>query len=153
MLDAISKWQSVSSELTQKFGRPPTAHEIAKELNLPPSSVSAIKRAFRTSLSSGQAVSLDQTEFMNDILVDEKAQHPMENLFHSFDMEMVEQLLNGMDERESKILKMRYGIGEYEEAKTLKEIGEIINLTRERVRQIENRALRKLQLSMKQLEE
>ena len=153
MLDAISKWQNASAELFQKLGRQPTANEIAKELDLPPSNVTAIKRAFRTNLSSGQAISLDQTEFMAEILVDEKAQHPLESIFTAFDLEIVDGLLKKMDSRESNILKMRYGIGEYKDPMTLKEIGEKINLTRERVRQIENTALRKLQKSMKELEE
>ncbi|MEK7486095.1 MAG: RNA polymerase sigma factor RpoD/SigA [Planctomycetota bacterium] len=149
MLDAVAKWQTTSSELVYKLGRPPTSQEIAKELNLSPSSVSAIKRAVRASSSSGQTVSLEQTEYIHDILEDEKSERPFEILCRDSDIEEVEKRLHSLlEERESKILKMRYGIGEYAKPMTLKEIGEVIHLTRERVRQIENDALRKLQRSL-----
>lgn len=152
MLDTIAKWQAVSTELTNKLGRPANPNEIAKQLNLSPSTVAAIKRAVRASGSSIQAVSLDQTEYIHDILVDEKSARPFDNVFNEADLEEVERMLESIDERESKILKMRYGIGEYPEPKTLKQIGEEINLTRERVRQIENQALQKLQKLLKRQE-
>lgn len=149
MLDAVAKWQSTSAELVYKLGRNPTSQEIAKELKLSPSSVSAIKRAVRASHSSSQTVSLEQTEYIHDILEDEKSKRPFEILCRDADIEEVEKQLHSiLEERESKILKMRYGIGEYTKPMTLKEIGEAIDLTRERVRQIENDALRKLQRSL-----
>jgi len=143
MVEIIDKWKSVSMELQYKLGRQPSVAEVAVELDIAPESVGVIKRAIRTYTSSSQATSLDILWSLSDVLEDTNARQPEEVLFENYDLEKLESVLETIDEREAKILRMRYGLGETEPM-TLKDIGKRVNLTRERVRQIENEALRKL---------
>ncbi len=143
MVELISKWKNMASELTIKLGRPPMIHEIAHEMEIPPENLGIIKTALRASSSSNQTISLENMWTLSEILEDKNARQPAEILFDEVEMEMVEKLLASVDERESKILRMRYGL-DNGDPMTLKEIGERVNLSRERVRQIENEALKKL---------
>jgi RNA polymerase primary sigma factor len=143
MVEIIDRWKNVSMELQYKLGRQPSVAEVAIELNIAPDSLGVIKRAIRTYTSSSQATSLDVLWSLSDVLEDSGAKKPDETLFEAHDLKKLVSLLETIDEREAKILKMRYGIGD-KEPMTLKEIGKHVNLTRERVRQIENEALRKL---------
>jgi len=143
MVEIIDRWKNVSIELHYRLGRQPSVAEVAIELNIPPDSLGVIKRAIRTYTSSGQATSLDVLCSLSDVLEDSSAKRPDAALFEAYDLMKLTSLLDEIDEREAKILRMRYGIGE-EDPMTLKEIGKRVNLTRERVRQIENEALRKL---------
>ena len=144
MVEIIDKWKSVSMELQYKLGRQPSVAEVAIELDISPDSIGVIKRAIRTYNSSSQSTSLDVLWSLSDVLEDTNAKKPDEALFDSYDLEKLSKVLDRIDEREAKILKMRYGLGNTEPM-TLKDIGKRVNLTRERVRQIENEALRKLQ--------
>jgi len=143
MVEIISKWKNTALELQYKLGRTPTVAEIANELNIPQESLGIIKRAIRTSNSSSQAISLDVMRSMSEVIEDRNAKKPEEALFNDLELKKIEELLDAIDEREAKILRMRYGL-DGAKPKTLKEIGEEVHLTRERVRQIENEALRKL---------
>ena len=144
MVEIIDKWKTVSMELHYKLGRQPSVGEVAVELDIPPESVGVIKRAIRTYTSSSQATSLDVLWSLSDVLEDTGARQPEEVLLEALDLKKLSEVLETIDEREAKILKMRYGIGKNAEPMTLKDIGKEVNLTRERVRQIENEALRKL---------
>ncbi len=144
MVEIIDKWKTVSMELQYKLGRQPSVAEVAIELNIAPESVGVIKRAIRTYTSSSQSTSLDVLWSLSDVLEDTNATQPDKALFEALDLEKLQEVLGTIDEREAKILKLRYGLGNTEPM-TLKEIGKRVNLTRERVRQIENEALRKLQ--------
>ncbi|GJM44900.1 MAG: RNA polymerase sigma factor [Gemmatimonadota bacterium] len=144
MVEIIDKWKNVSMELQYKLGRQPSVAEVALELNIAPESVGVIKRAIRTYTSSSQSTSLDVLWSLSDVLEDTNARQPDEVLFEAMDLEKLDSILGTIDEREAKILKLRYGLGNAEPM-TLKDIGKQVNLTRERVRQIENEALRKLQ--------
>ncbi|MEQ8768059.1 MAG: sigma-70 family RNA polymerase sigma factor [Planctomycetota bacterium] len=143
MVEIISKWKSTAAELQYKIGRTPTMNEVAHELNIPIENLGIIKRAIRTSTSTNQAISLDVMRSMSDLIEDHKNKKPDEALFDAWELKKIEELLYAIDEREAKILRLRYGL-DGKKPCTLKEIGEQINLTRERVRQIENEALRKL---------
>ena len=143
MVELISKWKNTANELNVKLNRPPMFHEIAQELNIPPENLGIIKTALRASSSSSQTISLENMWTLSEILEDKNARQPVEILFDEVEMEMIEKLLSTIENREAEILRMRYGL-DNGDPMTLKEIGERVNLSRERVRQIENEALKKL---------
>ena len=143
MVELMSKWKNVTADLNIKLNRQPMFHEIAQELGIPQENLGIIKTALRASKSSSHTISLENTWTLSEILEDKNARQPVEILFDEFELEMIERLLSGIDERESKIIRMRYGL-DNGDPMTLKEIGERVNLSRERVRQIENEALKKL---------
>ncbi len=143
MVEMISKWKNVANDLNVKLGRHPMFHEIAQELGIPPENLGIIKTALRASSSSSQTISLENMWTLSEILEDKNARQPEDILFDEVEMEMVEKLLATIDDREARILRMRYGL-DNGDPMTLKEIGERVNLSRERVRQIENEALKKL---------
>ncbi len=143
MVEIISRWKNVSARLYYALGRQPTINEIAHELNISPDSIGIIKRMIRAG-DSPQALSLELLHSFTEGLEDVTASRPEERLFSEDESERIKQMLGAIDEREALILRLRYGIGG-KTPKTLREIGWMIDLTRERVRQIENNALRKLQ--------
>jgi RNA polymerase primary sigma factor len=143
MVELISKWKNVASNLNIKLGRQPTFDEIAEELHIPPENLGIIKTAIRASNSSSQTISLENMWTLSEILEDKNAKEPAEILFNEVEIELIEKLLASIDPRDAKILRMRYGL-DSGDPMTLKEIGEKVNLSRERVRQIENEALKKL---------
>ena len=143
MVELISKWKNTANELNVKLSRPPMFHEIAQELNIPPENLGIIKTALRASSSSSQTISLENMWTLSEILEDKNARQPVEILFDEAEMEMIDELLSTIENREAEILRMRYGL-DNGDPMTLKEIGERVNLSRERVRQIENEALKKL---------
>lgn len=142
MVELITKWKNASVELAYKLGRQPTPSEVAHELDIPIESWGLIKRTIKSS-TGGQSFHLDLTESLSDMLEDPKTRDPDQNLLDAYELQKINELLGAIDERESLILKLRYGLGD-REPMTLKEIGEVVGLTRERVRQIENEALKKL---------
>ena len=143
MVELISKWKNAASGLTVKLGRKPFFNEVARELDLAPKNLGILKTALRTSSGTGQTVSLENMWAISEVLEDKNVKQPDQILFDSIEVDMIERLLSMVDERESKILRMRYGLVDGDPM-TLKEIGERVNLSRERVRQIENEALKKL---------
>ncbi|MHC4470476.1 MAG: sigma-70 family RNA polymerase sigma factor [Planctomycetota bacterium] len=143
MVEMITKWKNASMELTYKLGRQPTIQEVAQELDIPQQNLHLIKRAMRANESAGQAVSLDSLLQGKDTLEDPRSRRPDEQVLDNSEVDRLQDLLESLDERQSNILRLRFGLGDHEPM-TLKEIGEIVGLTRERVRQIENEALRRL---------
>jgi RNA polymerase primary sigma factor len=144
MAEMISKWRTVGSELTFRLGRAPTVEEVALELGIPRETWPLLRRTIRSS-GLGSQVSLDRLTAHQDTVEDEHAKSPDEHLLDADLLRRLEELLGAIDEREATILRLRYGLGsEGAEPMTLKEIGKIVGLTRERVRQIERDALRKL---------
>lgn len=142
MVEMIAKAKSIEVSMQARLGRQPTVEEIAHEMDMPPEKVAMMKRAAgiaAQSDSQGPENSLGLAE----MLADEKTAMPEDVLFSDHEKDLIYKLLDQIDEREARVLRMRYGLGG-EEPKTLKEIGEVLGLTRERVRQIENEALKKL---------
>lgn len=143
MVELLAKWRRANNQLTDELGRPPTNEEIAKLLGLPKKKLNIIKKAIRVYNSTPQT---DQTEAgwsIDEMLMDGRAKTPDTEMVENDDLRQVLILLDKMDPREASVLRMRFGLND-EEPKTLKEIGETLGLTRERVRQIESEALAKL---------
>ncbi|MBN1421962.1 MAG: RNA polymerase sigma factor RpoD/SigA [Planctomycetes bacterium] len=143
MVEILSKWKNRSAELALELGRQPTFEEVAEAMGIPPESWEIIKTAIRASNFSSQTISIENMWTLSEILEDKNAKQPEDKLTQDIEIELIERLLDLVDERDSTILRMRYGL-DTGEPLTLKEIGEKINLSRERVRQIENEALKKL---------
>jgi RNA polymerase primary sigma factor len=143
MVEIIAKWKNTSGDLAVKLGRQPTFNEIAEELKIPPENWKIIKTAIRVSNSSSQTISLENMWTLSEILEDKNGKAPDEVLLQEVDVELIQRLLNVIDDRDAMILRMRFGL-DNGDPMTLKEIGERVNLSRERVRQIESEALRKL---------
>ena len=147
MVELLAKWRRATSQLQDKFGRPPTHEEGAKELNLPKKKLAIIKKAIRVYNAAPQTDQPDSGWSLDEMVMDGNAKSPDLEMVESDDLKHVLELLEKMDPREAVVLRMRFGL-DNAEPKTLKEIGESLGLTRERVRQIESEALSKLSESM-----
>jgi RNA polymerase primary sigma factor len=143
MVELLSKWRRATNRLTDELGRIPTHEEIARMLGLAKKKLPIIKKAIRVYHATPQTDQTEQGWSLGEMLMDEAAQSPDEALLNHDALVHVRRLLETMDPREAMVLKMRFGLGD-QAPHTLKEIGETLNLTRERVRQIESEALGKL---------
>jgi RNA polymerase primary sigma factor len=147
MVELLAKWRRATMKLQDELGRPPTHEEVARILELPKKKLAIIKKAIRVYNATPQT---DQTEAgwsLDEMIMDANTKTPDTEMVEADDLHHVLDLLEKMDKREATVLRMRFGLDD-EEPKTLKEIGECLGLTRERVRQIENEALSKLSESM-----
>jgi len=147
MVELLSKWRRASARLIEELGRTPTPEEVARVLGLPKKKLPIIKKAIRIYNSAPQT---DQTEAgwsLGEMVEDEGLKSPEDVLLESDSLRHVMGMLETMDQREATVLRMRFGLGGGE-PRTLKEIGESLGLTRERVRQIETEALGKLHDSL-----
>ena len=143
MAELISKWRVVAAELSYRLGRAPQVEEIAHELGIPRESWKLFKQTIQTSSSAAQ-VSLDALTSQQDTVEDERTDSPDEEIQKADLLSKMKNLLESIDEREATILRLRYGLDDGQEPMTLKEIGKVVGLTRERVRQIERETLAKL---------
>ncbi|MBL8830189.1 MAG: RNA polymerase sigma factor RpoD/SigA [Planctomycetaceae bacterium] len=143
MVELLSKWRRASSRLTEELGRVPTHEEVARVLGLPRKKLPIIKKAIKIYNSIPQTDQAESGWSLGEMVTDDRARSPEDEMLVGDDLTHVLRLLETMDGREATILKMRFGLDEHE-PQTLKEIGEKLGLTRERVRQIETEALAKL---------
>ena len=145
MVELIAKWKQASRAFEDEHQRQPTVEELARILDVPVKKVSIIKSAGKAYSSASQAPLGEDGEPVNisDSLTDHSTLMPEETILRYDEMETIYKLLDAIDEREAKVLRLRFGL-DGKEPLTLKQIGQEINLTRERVRQIEAEALRKL---------
>jgi RNA polymerase primary sigma factor len=147
MVELLAKWRRAAAKLQEELGRVATHEEIARSLDLPKKKLGIIKKAIHVYNSAPQT---DQTEngwSLDEMLMDSNTKTPDTEMVEADDLKHVLGMLERMDKREATVLRMRFGL-DSEEPKTLKEIGECLGLTRERVRQIESEALNKLSDSM-----
>jgi RNA polymerase primary sigma factor len=145
LVEIITRLRQKRGELEQELGREPTLKELARVLEIDDSNLRILKRAMRAAETGSSTVSLDAMPTAHETIVDETVQRPEEAFFRAYDLGKIDELLRSVSEREEMILRLRFGLDpEEREPLTLKQIGERIGLTRERVRQIEAEALRRL---------
>jgi RNA polymerase primary sigma factor len=143
MVELLTKWRRATAKLDDELGRPPTQEEVAKELGLPKKKLSIVRAAIQLYNTTPQTDDDEGGWTMSDMVADDKAKAPDDELLDTDNLKHVFRMLDTMEPREATILRMRFGLDDAE-PRTLKEIGESMGLTRERVRQIENEALKKL---------
>jgi RNA polymerase primary sigma factor len=143
MVELVSRWKNMAMELTFKLGRTPTPAEIAHELAIPTDNWDVVRRTVQASTGGSCSTSLDVLSAVSDLIEDGNCKQPHDELLEGHEVDRLYELLSSIDEREAEVLRLRYGLTDGEPM-TLKAIGERIGVTRERVRQIENEALRKL---------
>lgn len=145
MVELIAKWKHTSRRLEEQLGRQPTLNELSDEMDLPIKKIRIIKRAVRAMKSPTQAPVGDDGELVNfgDMIADSKGETPEAVVLQDDEIKTIHRLLGAIDEREATVLRLRFGL-DGKPPLTLKQIGAEIGLTRERVRQIEAEALRKL---------
>jgi RNA polymerase primary sigma factor len=143
MVELLSKWRRASARLTEELGRTPTPEEVARVLGLPRKKLPIIKKAIRIYNSTPQTDQAETGWSLGEMVMDENMRSPEDELLTHDSLTKVLGMLETMDAREATVLRMRFGLDDHE-PRTLKEIGEALGLTRERVRQIETEALAKL---------
>jgi RNA polymerase primary sigma factor len=152
LVDKISKMRRIANALTEEFGREPTEEEIAIELQIPTAKVAHLKSVSTRPASLDAPISDEDggTPF-GEIVGDENAINPYENLREKNLQADLRGLLGRLDERESEIIKLRFGL-EGKDELTLEEVGKKFNVTRERVRQLQNIAINKMRRAMENIE-
>ncbi|MCL5270916.1 MAG: RNA polymerase sigma factor RpoD [bacterium] len=144
MIETINKLSRVSRFLVQDLGREPTPEEIAAKMDMP---VEKIRRVFKIAqqpISLETPIGEDGDSHFGDFIEDQDATSPVTATAYRLMQEKIEEVLSTLTEREEKVLRLRFGIGGNDFPRTLEEVGTIFNVTRERVRQIETKALNKL---------
>ncbi len=146
MVDLIARWKHTTRKLEERFGRQPTVQELAEEMGLPVKKLLIVRRAVKAYHAPSQAPAKagGEESDLGDIFEDKRTSLPDLNVERKENHAIIARLLESIDERDARVLRLRFGL-EGREPLTLKEIGEEVGLTRERVRQIEVEALKKLQ--------
>ena len=147
MVELLSKWRRANARLTEEMGRSPTPEEIARVLGLPKKKLPIIKKAIKIYNATPQTDQSEAGWTLSDMVMDEGQITPEDAMMESDSLHHVMAMLETMDQREATVLRMRFGL-DNQEPRTLKEIGEQLGLTRERVRQIETEALNRMADSM-----
>ncbi len=147
MVEMMSKMKHATRELEDVLGRLPSIDELSTHMQMSPKKLKIIRKAIRAVNTPTQSGSADGELTINDLVADMNTPTPDEAVLEGDNIRHLLDLLDSIDEREATILRLRYGL-DGEDPMTLKQIGERIGLTRERVRQIEHEALSKLRDSM-----
>src|SRR5882724_1978676 len=147
MVELLSKWRRATARLTEELGRTPTPEEIARVLGLAKKKLPIIKKAIKIYNATPQTDQSEAGWTLGDMVMDERQMAPDDAMVESDSLRHVMSMLETMDPREATVLRMRFGL-DNNDPRTLKEIGEQLGLTRERVRQIETEALNRMQDSM-----
>ncbi|MCR5655425.1 MAG: RNA polymerase sigma factor RpoD [Lachnospiraceae bacterium] len=143
MVETINKLIRVSRQLTQEIGREPTPEELAEELNMPVERVREILKISQEPVSLETPIGEEEDSHLGDFIQDDNVPVPADAAAFTLLKEQLEEVLETLTEREQKVLKLRFGLDDGR-ARTLEEVGKEFNVTRERIRQIEAKALRKL---------
>ena len=148
MVSLLAKWKRVTNGLTERLGRPPTPDEVGKALRLSKKKVGIVAKAIQVNNLTPHSENAEDDGFaLDDVLTDERSKSPDALLIESDDLERIFQRLDELEDREAAVIRMRFGLEPYVPM-TLREVGENLGLTRERVRQLENQALIKLMASL-----
>lgn len=145
MVELIAKWKVASRELSAELGREPTVEELALKMDLPVKKVRIIRRAVKAMKTPNQAPASNEGDLMSmgEMIADERAEMPEESMLRNDELTILRKLLESIDDREGQILKLRFGL-DGEQPLTLKQIASVVGISRERVRQIVDEALTKL---------
>ncbi len=143
MVETINRVNRTERQLLQELGREPSIDEIAAKLKMSPRRIEEIMKIAQDPVSMETPIGEEEDSHIGDFIVDEKTQQPEEAAATSFLHEQLMDVMQTLTERERKVLILRYGL-DGETPKTLEEVGKIFNVTRERIRQIEAKAIRKL---------
>ena len=143
MVEVINKMVRVSRRLQQELGREPTPEEIGKELELPALRIQELRKIAQETVSLDTPVGEDEDSDLADFVPDESAELPFDQASYQLFRQQVADVLSSLTPRERRVLELRFGL-EDGKARTLEEVGRKFSVTRERIRQIEGKALRKL---------
>ncbi|HSS77011.1 MAG TPA: RNA polymerase sigma factor RpoD [Thermoanaerobaculia bacterium] len=143
MIETINKLTRTSRSLVQELGREPTAEEIGERMDLPASKVRKIMKIAQEPISLETPIGEEEDSHLGDFIEDKNAVSPIDSVIFANLKDQTRKVLKTLTPREELVLKMRFGVGDGSEH-TLEEVGRSFNVTRERIRQIESKALRKL---------
>lgn len=143
MVETINKLIRTSRHLLQQLGREPTIEELAVEMEMPVEKVKEIKKIAQEPVSLETPIGEEEDSHLGDFIQDDDAPSPSELASYTLLKEQLDEIINTLTPREAKVLKLRFGL-EDGKSRTLEEVGKEFNVTRERIRQIEAKALRKL---------
>jgi RNA polymerase primary sigma factor len=143
MIEIINKLWRVQKQLMQEFGREATPEEIADEMHMPVERVNSLLKMAQQTISLQAPVGEDGDASFGDLIEDKKAENPSEMTSYHLLKDKLGEVLSSLTERERKVLELRFGLADGYE-RTLEEVGKQYKVTRERIRQIEAKALRKL---------
>jgi RNA polymerase primary sigma factor len=152
MVDKISKMRRVSMSMSEDLGREPTDDELSEEIGIDRAKLAQLKAASLRPASLDAPISEDDSTEFGEIIGDDRAQTPHEILSHRNMHDQLDGLLDVLDERERKIIDARFGLNG-QKPKTLEEVGQEFGVTRERIRQLQNIALKKLRRALQKKED
>jgi RNA polymerase primary sigma factor len=144
MIEAINKVVRTSRRLVQELGREPTPEEIAERLEMPPDKIKSVLKAAQEPISLDRPIGEDDDSNLGDFIEDTSVVSPAHSATFAMLKDEVNDVLETLTKREAKVIKLRFGLTDDGCPRTLEEVGAIFNVTRERIRQIEAKALRKL---------
>jgi RNA polymerase primary sigma factor len=143
MIESINKLVRTSRRLVQEYGREPSPEEIAEEMEMSADKVRSILKIAQEAISLETPVGDEGDSSFGDFIEDKGAESPANATAFTVFQERLDEVLGSLTEREEKVLRLRFGLGDGY-PRTLEEVGSVFNVTRERVRQIEAKALRKM---------
>ena len=143
MVETINRLIRVQRQLLQDLGREPKPEEIAKKMNMTPDKVREILKIAQEPVSLETPIGEEDDSHLGDFIEDKDAQSPVEHAANELLKEQLEEVMKNLTEREAMVLKLRFGL-DNGKGRTLEEVGKVFNVTRERIRQIEAKALKKL---------
>lgn len=143
MVETINKLIRVQRQMLQDLGREPTPEEIGKEMDLPPEKVREIQKIAQEPVSLETPIGEEDDSHLGDFIEDQDAQAPSDAAAYELLKEQLEDVLDTLTDREENVLRLRFGLDDGR-TRTLEEVGKVFGVTRERIRQIEAKALRKL---------
>jgi RNA polymerase primary sigma factor len=144
MVEAMNRVLKTSNELTKRLGREPSVHELAKELKTPVSKITQILKAAQEPISLEASIADNKDAVLNKFIEDKNVISPDDDVMKHNLREVADSALQTLSPREQEIVRMRYGLNDTGKEYTLQEVGEMFQVTRERIRQIEEKALLKL---------
>jgi RNA polymerase primary sigma factor len=144
MVSLLSKWRRATLVLTDRLGRAPTHEEVAKALRLSKKKMGIVAKAIRVNNLTPHSENLEEEgPALDDVLTDDRNKGPETQLIEADDLDRIFEHLGSLEDREATVIRRRFGLDSYNPM-TLREVGENLGLTRERVRQLESQALQKL---------